>query len=156
MRGVGVRDELGRHRGVADLSAELVRLHVVQRADRGDGDDGQVHQGQQKEPADDLARTRTPEVDGGPRPGRLPVPAAAALTPDPERNEEQAGDEQRRDQHVAQDPGVGAHDEPQRVGDVVRDEGDGGERGQPGAGERDRIAGECGTIRRHFFFNVSM
>ena len=113
------------HRRVARLTAELRRLHRVQRPVPRDQHDDHVDRGQCGDGEQGATDSRLPEIDHGPggRHARIAT-KRPAMQPDPERNEQQAEDEDGGQRHEDDEARIGIVEEAERGCHRHRDEAD--------------------------------
>ena len=109
MRRLLVGGVLGLHHGVAGLAAEGDRIHVIDGAVAELAGHDDIDRGGEDDEIGQLAELRIAPAErrkgGGPE---LRPPVGAALPPDAQRNQHQAGKERRRQHHEDQDADVRA------------------------------------------------
>ncbi len=143
--GVGAALEggvLGRHHRVAGLAAEGGGVHHLDRLVGGDRHDHDVDDGQGEEEQEAVAGRVLVEVEDRElrARGHQGPPRAAQA----DRDQQQPGHEQARDDQVGEDAEVGVAVQPEHVEAEEDQEDDRRGGGDGAAGEADRVAGERG------------
>ena len=130
VRSVLVGDELRLHHGVAHLAAKLRRVHELDPFGGGQADDQQVHRRQRDDRQHEPSVPRNVEVNFQKLMRLESLLRAAPFEKHPQRDHEQAGDEERRHDEEEHNPHVRVRVQPERVGQVHEQEQHGADRGQ--------------------------
>jgi hypothetical protein len=115
---------------VADLTAELCRVHVFDGAVRSQRHDQQVDDRQREHQTDDALMVRIAQIDLWDAVRREPEPLAAALEHRAQRDHHQADHEKDRQDDEENQPEVGIAMNPEKIGEEDEDEDHGADRSQ--------------------------